>query len=261
MGVALERELDIAMGIAREAGALLMSYAESSNLEASPKGYLDVVTEADTETERLVVEKLREAFPDDAAVGEEGSNTTSKSGRIWYVDPLDGTFNFTKRLPYWCTSIGLVDDDEPQVGVIFDPLHDELFTAVRGSGSSMNGQRIGASEVRDPLQATVQVTVNNDRQVVDRSIKDVDNLARDVTRLRNLGALALELCHLACGRLDAVLQRGSHPWDYAASILIAQEAGATVSGAEGEPFSIFQSDALIASTPELHEALIGLLQA
>src|SRR5579862_1970324 len=201
--------------IAREAGDLLLSYFQSAALQTSEKGFLDVVTQADTEAEALIVQKLRHHFPADAFVGEEGTETAGGNGRCWYVDPLDGTFNFSRGLPFWCVSIGLVDNGVPEFGLIFDPPRNEMFTSIRSGGAFLNGEPISVSNAKDPLQSTLQLTLNYDRRAIERSISDFNAVARDVMRLRNLGALALEMAYVACGRLDAVCQRGSHPWDYA----------------------------------------------
>jgi len=247
--------------IAREAGMLLSSYFQSSSLRTAAKGFLDVVTQADTESEALVVSRLRELFPDDAIVGEEGTNAKGGNGRVWYVDPLDGTFNFSRGIPFWCVSIGLVMDGEPSLAVLFDPVRDEMFTAKRGQGAWLDGHPIAASSVSDPMEATVQLTLNYDRERIEVSISDFNAVARGVMRLRNMGALALELAFVACGRLDAVCQRGSHPWDYAAGVLVCTEAGAVVTNTDGSAFDLATDDALAGSTPELHRALRALLDA
>lgn len=242
------------------AGEVLLSYFGSSTLRTSEKAYLDVVTQADTECEQLVVGELKKSFPEDAIVGEEGARTESGSGRVWFVDPLDGTFNFSRTLPFWCISIGMAVEGQPQVGVVFDPLHDELFAAVRGTGGWLNGNRIGASSVENQIDATLQLTVNYDREVIERSIADINAVARNVMRIRNMGALALELCYVGAGRLDAVAQRGSHPWDYAAGILVAEEGGATVSNLDGTGFDLFTDDALVAATSQLHASLASAIK-
>ena len=244
--------------IAREAGSLLRSYFQSTSLKTEAKGYLDVVTQADKECEELVVGRLKTAFPGDAIVGEEGTKTESQSGRCWYIDPLDGTFNFSRGIPFWCVSIGLVDEQGFLEGVVFDPLRDEMFSAVRGKGAWLNGAPIKASTATDPMSATLQLTVNFDREVIETSIRDFNAVARSVMRMRNIGALALELAYVACGRLDAVSQRGSHPWDYAAGILLCTEAGATVTDMDGTEFDLARDDALVASTGELHQALVEM---
>jgi myo-inositol-1(or 4)-monophosphatase len=260
-GHAIDTPLLTMESIAREAGAVLIGYFRSSSLQTEEKSYLDVVTQADREVEARVASRLHEAFPEDAIVGEEGTNSSSENGRVWYIDPLDGTFNFSQGLPFWCVSIGLADDHGSLAGVIFDPLHDELFSALRGRGVWLNGEPIRVSGLIDPMAATLQLTLNYDRVRIEESIRDFNAVARSVMRLRNLGALALELSYVACGRLDAVCQRGSHPWDYAAGALICDEAGAVVSDTAGNTFKLDCDDALVAATPQLHAALLELLKS
>ena len=142
---------------------------------------------------------------------------------------------------------------------MLDPTRRELFSAAAGNGARLNGEPIHASDARELLTATLQLTLNYDRNVIDRSIGDFNAVAHDVMRLRNLGALALEMAYLACGRLDAVCQRGSHPWDYAAGVVLCQEAGSVVTDIDGSPFDLDTDDALVAATPELHTALLRLI--
>lgn len=256
-----DRSLDLAVAceIARSAGAELIRHFNAGDASAREKGYLDVVTVADTEAEQLIARALREKFPDDGIIGEEGTDSNPGSGRQWYVDPLDGTFNFARGIPFWCTSIGLVEEAEQVLGVVYDPLRDELFTVVKGAGSFLNGARIHVRATTEPMEATVQLSINFDRELIDFCIADFNATAKKVMRTRNLGALALELCYVACGRLDAVVQRGSHPWDYAAGSLIAQEAGAVLSKLKGADFHLGSDNALVAATQPLHAALCAML--
>ena len=143
-------ELRLAESVAREAGHLLLSHFRSPQLETTTKRYLDVVTQADTQSEALVASRLKDAFPDDAILGEEGTNSDSRNRRAWYIDPLDGTYNFSRGLPFWCVSIGLVSDMTSVVGVVFDPLMDEMFTSAVGMGSFVNGRPLRSSGVTEP---------------------------------------------------------------------------------------------------------------
>jgi len=253
------KELSVALEIARRAGELVTSHFR--NPRSHEKAHLDVVTIADTASEKLIADELRMAFPYDGILGEEGSCTESRSGHQWYIDPLDGTFNFSRGLPFWCVSMGLVSHGKRVSGVVFEPLRDEMFSALNGAGAWLNGQPVTASGIADPMAAAVQLSINFHRDVIDHSVADFNAVARNVMRVRNLGALALELAYLAAGRLDAVAQRGSHPWDYAAGALIAEEAGAVVSNLDGSDFDLFTNDALAAATPALHTALCRMINS
>lgn len=255
----LSNEVSVALAAAGGAGEVLLRYFGGSEIGTRDKSYLDVVTAADFESEKLVASRLAKAFPSDSIVGEEGTHTKASSDRVWFIDPLDGTFNFSRTLPFWCVSLGLLMGGRRDLGVVFDPLHEEMFLAIRGCGAWLNGTRIHAFPVRDPLTAAVQISVNFDRNAVDKSLADTTAIGKKVMRLRNMGALALELCYVGCGRLDGVAQRGSHPWDYAAAVLILEEAGGVVTNLDGSSFDLKSDDALAAATPELHRSLLSML--
>ena len=255
------RELEVAQSAAHDATEVLCRYFRNPSLETTAKRYLDVVTQADTESEMLLVSRVNQAFPDDAMVGEEGTNTQSSNGRAWHIDPLDGTYNFSRGLPFWCVSVGLAVNGIPVMGVVFDPLLNEMFTGSLGGGSYVNDQLLHASDVTDPMEATLHLSINYDREVIEQSLRDLNAVARGVMRTRNLGALALEIAYVAAGRLDAVAQRGSHSWDYAAAALIAREASAVVTNLAGKDFDLASDNALVAATPALHSELLRLLEA
>jgi myo-inositol-1(or 4)-monophosphatase len=253
-------ELDVARSIAREAGEALVGYFGSSTLGVREKAQLDVVTLADTDSERRIVSALTSAFPEDAIVGEEGTNTLPGVRRCWYVDPLDGTFNFARTIPYWCVSIGLVVDSSARLGVVFDPLRDEMFWSESEEGHAfLNGNPVGPSNVTELIDALVQVNIDFDRAVMQTSLVDTVAVGREVMRVRNLGSLALQLVYVACGRLDGLVQRRANAWDYAAGALVLQESGAVVSRVDGSRFDMNGPDAVAASTVELHRSLTALL--
>lgn len=249
----------VAEAAARAGAAVLLEYFGRSDLVVHQKSALDPVTVADSESERAIVTALRAAFPHDAIVGEEGSGIEGNRGRVWYVDPLDGTFNFTRSIPFWCVSVGLVDDGQPAAGVVFDPLVDEAFVAWRGGGVWLNQRPVYPSAVEEPMAAVVQMNVDFARETMGRSLHDLHAVAPRVMRVRNLGALALSLVYLASGRLDAVVQRAAHSWDYAGGLVALGESGAIISGLDGEPFDLSQDDALAAATPALHRQLRDML--
>ncbi len=253
------RDLLIAESLARRAGRLLVEYATSGDLGTSEKGPKDVVTFADKASEEMLVSELKAAFPNDGVVGEEGARSEGAHGRVWYIDPLDGTFNFSREIPFWCVSIGLAVDGNPEVGAVYDPSRDELFSGGRGLGTTLNGRVVSARGPEGVAEATVQINVDFDREGAERSLADTTRVGMEAMRLRNMGSLALELAYVACGRLDALIQRGSHPWDYAAGIILCLESGATVTSRDGSPFDLARPDALVAATLPLHENLLKLL--
>ena len=209
-----------------------------------------MVSAADRDAEALIRRGLAEAFPDDGLLGEEGSHTESESGRRWIVDPLDGTTNFLYGFPGWAVSIAL----EGELGVVFDPVRDELFVATRGSGATLNGAplRLGA-----PPSLETALIATGFGYAAERRTKQGAVIARVLPRVRDIrraGAAALDLCWLAAGRVDGYFERGLHAWDWAAARIVAEEAGAGVADLEPEPHG------LAAAHPDLLEALLELIR-
>ena len=216
----------------------------------------DPVTEYDRAAERLIVDAIRQSRPDDAIVGEEGADQTGTSGLHWLVDPIDGTANFVYDLPHWCTSIAVVDADGPLAGAVYAPVLGELFSAERGGGATLNGSPIRCSGVDQLSRALVGTgfSYSADRRALqgDR----VARLVREVRDIRRLGSAAIDLCLVACGRLDAYFEEHLNSWDLAAGVLIAAEAGAVTSdfaGGEATPA------ATVAAGPGIHARLLELI--
>jgi myo-inositol-1(or 4)-monophosphatase len=217
----------------------------------------DMVTEMDRASERLIVDGILAARPDDGVVGEEGTDRPGSSGVRWVIDPLDGTTNYLYGHAGFAVSIGIQLDGEPHVGVVHDPLHREVFTAVRGGGARRNGEPVHVSAETDLAHALVATGFSYEptrREVQAEVLRRVIPHLRDV---RRMGAAAVDLCSVACGRVDAYYERGLHPWDHAAGALIAREAGAVVTHLDGGPESI---DFVLAAPPALHGPLQQLLR-
>jgi myo-inositol-1(or 4)-monophosphatase len=218
----------------------------------------DPVTEYDRAAERLIVHAIRDSRPHDAIVGEEGASQAGTSGLRWLVDPIDGTANFVYDLPHWCTSVAVVDEDGPLAGAVYAPVLGELFSAARSLGATLNGSTITCSEVDDVSRALVATgfSYSADRRAIqgDR----VARLVREVRDIRRLGSAALDLCLVACGRVDAYYEQHLNEWDLAAGVLIAAEAGATTSDFTGGAAS---PAATVAAGPGIHHRLLELIAA
>lgn len=211
-----------------------------------------MVSDADRDAERLIRELLAAERPGDGLLGEEGSDVESSSGRRWVVDPLDGTTNYLYRFPVWVVSVAMEDADGVAVGVVHDPLRGETFTAVRGGGARLDGESIAVSGAERLDSALVGTGFGYD---ADRRAMQAQVLAKllpHVRDLRRAGAAALDLCMVACGRLDGYYERGLQAWDWAAGSLIAAEAGASVVPLPGEPFG------LVAASPAIADELAAL---
>jgi myo-inositol-1(or 4)-monophosphatase len=193
----------------------------------------DMVSEADRAAETAVVELLRAERPDDALLSEEGAGDRGTSGRRWVVDPLDGTTNYLYRIPQWAVSVALEDEDGGLAGVVHNPVSGETFRAERGHGAELNGKPI---RVRDHDRLETALVATGFGYDPDVRAGQADLLRRVLPRVRDIrraGAAALDLCFVACGRLDGYYERGINHWDWAAGALIVREAGGVVLKLEG----------------------------
>jgi len=256
--------LGLAVRLATDAGALLLEGRDSVQADQATKtSATDMVTDMDRASEALVVDGLVRARPDDAILAEEGSSRAGKSGVRWVIDPLDGTTNYLYGHPTFAVSIAAELHGRTVVGVVAAPAHDEMFTAVVGGGAFATGGRSfgegrrlavsGATDLATSLVATGFSYLADTRTAQGRVLSRVLPLVRDV---RRLGAAALDLCWVACGRIDAYYEAGLQPWDLAAGALIAAEAGAGVVGLDGP---VPGSGSVLAATPALIDPLRRLL--
>ena len=214
-----------------------------------------MVSAADREAERALVAMLRAERPDDGILGEEGAAAGGSSGRRWVLDPLDGTTNFLYGYPAWCVSVALEDDRGGVVGVIHDPLRGETFTAERGSGAFLGGERIA---VRDHDDLATALVATGFAYAPERRAEQAEVVLRVLPRVRDIrraGAAALDLAWLAAGRVDAYWERGLNPWDWAAGRLLVTEAGGAVDDLPGEPHGLVAGS--WALVPALRELLAG----
>ena len=244
--------------IARDAGEILRSRFGQPH-DVRFKGTIDLVTEADQAAEDLIAKRLRTLCPEHDLLCEEGSvGATSGAAYRWVVDPLDGTTNFAHGLPTFAVSIALEDAGVPVVGVVYDPMRDELFVARKGGGATLNGAPIHVSLV-DQLIASILVTgfsYDFARRAHQAEIWR-DFLTR-VQAIRQTGSAALNLCYIAAGRLDGYWERGISPWDVAAGAIMVTESGGTVTDMRG---GAFRSDdrEILASNGRLHGELLGVI--
>lgn len=244
---------------ARAAGALLRDGATRARTTIDTKSTgTDMVTEMDRASEALITDALLGARPDDGILGEEGADEPGTSGVRWIVDPLDGTTNYLYGFPGFNVSIGAEVDGRAAVGVVYDVVRDELFHAVRGGGAYRDGVAIHASAATELGHALVGTGFSYEPDRRRRQAEVLVHVLPAVRDLRRQGAAALDLCSVACGRLDAYYERGLAPWDLAAGGLIAAEAGAVVTDFAG---AAPRAGAVLAAAPGLAEALQALLAA
>lgn len=248
----------LAASVAADAAALLVEGLNRARTTVDTKSSgTDMVTEMDRAAERLIVDGLLSARPDDGVLGEEGTDRPGTSGVRWVVDPLDGTTNYLYGHAGFAVSIGAQLDDVTVAAVVHDPLHREVFTATLGGGATRNGAPTHvSSETRlgHALVATGFGYRPERRAFQARVVAEVLPQVRDI---RRMGAASVDLCSVACGRVDAYFERGLQPWDHVAGALIAREAGAVVGHLDGGPED---DDFVLAAPPALHGPLRDLLR-
>ncbi len=257
MGEPLEELLSLARELAADAAALLRARLDDPRVDVGTKSSAtDMVTEVDRASERLIVDGILRARPDDGIVGEEGASIEGSSGIRWLVDPIDGTTNYLYRHPGFAVSIACERDGETVVGVVDDPLHGDLFTAMRGGGARRNGEPIAVGQTTDLGSALVATGFSYDpaeRRAQAGVLRELIDGIRDI---RRMGAAAVDLCSVACGRVDAFYERGLNSWDLAAGALIAAEAGARLGAIDGGPAT---AGSVLAASPALFEPLRAAL--
>ena len=248
--------LDVATEAALAAGAILQSYwgnLESIREKGRPG---DLVTEADGAAEAEVLKVLNRHFPDHQVLAEEsGQQGDTSSSFLWAIDPLDGTTNYAHQFPFFSTSIGLLVNGVPQVGVIYDPFRQELFRAAKGLGATRNRQPIQVSSAASLAQSLLVTGFAYDRrETSDNNYAEFCHLTHCTQGVRRSGSASLDLAYVACGRLDGYWERGLSPWDITAGVVIVEEAGGRITAYNQGPFDL-HSGRILATNGLIHEAL------
>jgi len=266
--------------IAREAGALLMDYF-ARRVKFEYKGDVDLVTEADRASEKLIVERLQARWPEHGIVGEEGTRSDPGADYRWYVDPLDGTTNFAHGFPVFCVAIALVHKTTPtsalrlrsgqasaalvgdpgerheqlEAGVLYDPTRDEMFSAERGQGSTLNGKPIHVSKTTRLAESILGTGFPSHKRHRNPNIHFYHQITLRSHGLRRAGSAALDLANVACGRYDGFWEFNLNPWDTAAGVLLVQEAGGRVTRFDGSPFRL-DSREVLATNGLIHQEMM-----
>lgn len=238
---------------AKRAGELLLSYL--GKVKAKEKQPRDLVTEADIEAQKVIQSMLLAEFPDHGFLGEEGNWTNTSSELCWIVDPLDGTTNFVHQLPGFAVSIALRRKGEIVVGTVYDPVSQECFSAIKGRGATLNGEPISVSQCaeigKSLLVCSFPSKVDRDGPEIRRFL----NVMPEAT-IRRMGSAAINLCYVACGRLDGYWASSLKVWDMAAGYLISMESGAVFTDLNGDEIDLEHPVFLMAATTDLHQQLL-----
>lgn len=253
----LQTYLEIATEAALAAGEVLQGYLGKVEDAISQKGRPgDLVTVADKASEAVILEILQRHLSDHAILAEESGKLGNPNSKyLWTIDPLDGTTNYAHQYPFFAVSIGLLIAGVPEVGVIFDPVHQELFRAARSLGATKNRRSIQVSQTAQ-LEDSLLVTgfAYDRRETVDNNYAEFCHLTHLTQGVRRSGSAALDLAHVACGRLDGYWERGISPWDIAAGVIILEEAGGKVTAYDGSPL-IIESGRILATNGKIHHVL------
>jgi myo-inositol-1(or 4)-monophosphatase len=249
--------------IARRAGAAMMVYFDQPHQEVIKQNIFDVVTEGDKASEAVIVPALRAAYPDFAIVSEESGADANVGDAeyVWYIDPLDGTTNFATNFPFFSVSIALADRNRlPLVGVVYNPVYDEMFSAARGFGATLNGKPLHVSTTDDLRRCVLATGFPYLRQTLtDNNVREWNAMLMAARDLRRMGSAALDMCFVAAGRLDGYWEKHINSWDCLAGLLAITEAGGKVSDFDGGTEQLYTGKAIIATNGLIHDAVMQIL--
>lgn len=252
---------DAACEAAKAAGAVALLGFRGA-LEIRSKGGTDIVTQYDNAAERAALAVLQGHFPDHAYLAEESGQSSGTGGAhtpVWMVDPIDGTHNYANQLPFWCVSVAVASAEGAILAcAVYDPLHEELFTATQGGGATLNGHPMRCSTKTGLEMAIVAYDIGHEAQISAEMVELVAHVQPRVGKVRHLGSAALSLTYVAAGRLDAYYHLSLQPWDVAAALLLVQEAGGLVTDWQGAPRRSGKGSAVAAGV-NLHPVLLELL--
>ena len=255
--------LNFAIETAREAGQILLEKF-GRKIEISKKGKINLVTEADFASEKLIIEKIRSRYPKHSILAEESgeSNAAVTSGENvwkWIIDPLDGTTNYAHGYPCFCVTIALEHQGEIVLGVTFDPTRDELFAAEKGQGATLNNKKISVSETSALSEALIVTGFPYNFAEKDNFVDHLNDFLVHSRGVRRDGSAAIDMAYVACGRFDGFWEEGLNPWDVAAGVLLIEEAGGRISYYDNSPFSIYKAP-ICASNDLIHSEMLEILK-
>jgi len=255
----MQPTLDFIQEITTQAGQILQSFI-GQEMDVRHKGRTDLVTRADHASEKYLIKAVHKAFPSHAINAEESGKLEGTSEHRWFIDPLDGTLNFAHGVPFYCVSVGYAYQGELTLGVIYDPVREEIFSAERGQGATLNGNPIQVSGYRELINCMLVTGFPND--IWGSPDDNMDNFFRfnQVSQtVRRLGSAALDVVYVGAGRLDGFWEVEISPWDVAAGGLIVREAGGIVTDIHGDPNFMKEPISIVCANPIIHEKMIKVL--
>lgn len=250
--------LEVAVRAAKQAGEHILS-KWGTGVSFELKGEINLVTEVDKKAEQIILKNLESAFPDHDIMTEEGQAQRKDSEFKWIIDPLDGTTNFAHSYPLFAVSIALEHKGEIILGVVYDPLREELFTAIQGKGAFLNGKSIHVSAVSELGRALLGTGfAYNVRETKENNLREFGNMLMHAQGVRRDGVAAIDLCYVACGRYDGFWELNLFPWDVAAGTLMIREAGGRVSNYSGKKFSVYEKE-ILATNGRFHDEMLAVI--
>lgn len=252
-----QADLEIAQKAAKEAAKIIRKYANDESFSIKLKAKNDLVTDADLASEKKIIEILKEAYPQDQILAEETRDQSSISHeRTWIIDPIDGTTNFAHEFPIYCISIALWQDKEPRVALVLEVANGEMFSAIKGKGTFLNGKQVVVSEIDDPASSLIGTGFPyNNLNLIDNYLRLFRDLMDKTHGIRRPGSAAWDMCNVACGRFEGFYEYGLSPWDVAAGSLLITEAGGKVTDWEGNDDWLF-GRRIVAGNNRIHEFLL-----
>jgi myo-inositol-1(or 4)-monophosphatase len=249
--------LAMTTGMARDAGQLLLAHFRDDH-QISKKGRIDLVTEMDVRAEKLIVDQIRLRFPDHEILAEELGSHAGNGPYKWIIDPLDGTTNYAHGYRFFSVSIAIEWEKELILGVVYDPVTEELFSATKGQGATLNNHPIHVSDENQLIDSLLVTGFSYDQEEIKKNLEYFNRMILHSRAIRRDGSAALDLCYVACGRFEGFWEVSLKPWDVAAGRLIVEEAGGTVTNFRGSPSTIYRPE-LLASNGKIHGSMMALL--
>lgn len=253
----------VAIEAAKQAGQVLLRHHKQRKFTTNYKGDVNLVTDADLEAEKTVIDIISKAFPTHVILSEENKNSHDESleGPVWIIDPLDGTTNFSHGVPHFAVSIAYREHAENQFGIVYQPVSDEIFMAHRKQGAFLNGNKISVSEAKTINRSLIATGFAYDRRdSVQNNLSEFCHIEMNCQDLRRFGAATLDLCYVACGRFDGYWEHKLSAWDLAAGMLIVEEAGGKVTDFKGNRLTNLWCGEVTATNGLIHEDMNKLIQ-